>query len=89
MSGWLIALFASLFGFFYPVLSSTQNDPYHVVGVRCGINEEVSCTMVECSWGQYCPGRDYCYNPTCVCQFGYRKINGKCVEKRQNFAYFA
>ncbi|XP_023160936.1 uncharacterized protein LOC115482823 [Drosophila hydei] len=81
MSVWLIVLFPSLFGCFNPVLSSPQNDPYEVAGVHCAVNEEVSCMMVQCAAGRYCPAENYCYNPVCVCRFGYRKVRGTCVKK--------
>nr|XP_043066484.1 uncharacterized protein LOC108120764 [Drosophila bipectinata] len=56
-------------------------DNYQVMGVNCEENEVVSCLLVECSGGDYCPAENYCFNPKCVCRKGYRKVRGVCIPK--------
>ncbi|KAH8259713.1 hypothetical protein KR026_009407, partial [Drosophila bipectinata] len=57
------------------------DDNYQVMGVNCEENEVVSCLLVECSGGDYCPAENYCFNPKCVCRKGYRKVRGFCIPK--------
>ncbi|KAH8301156.1 hypothetical protein KR018_004003, partial [Drosophila ironensis] len=54
---------------------------YEVAGVQCEDNEVVSCMLVECPEDQFCPAKDYCFNPKCVCRKGYRRVRGSCMPK--------
>ncbi|XP_030568505.1 cysteine-rich with EGF-like domain protein 1 [Drosophila novamexicana] len=77
-----LLLFAIFCGYPNLGLGSPQNDQgYQVVGVPCAVNEEVSCMIVKCPAGRFCPAENYCYNPRCVCRRGYRRSHGVCVQK--------
>ncbi|KAI8041272.1 uncharacterized protein LOC128257107 [Drosophila gunungcola] len=58
-----------------------NDNHYQVVGVECKENEAVSCLMIECPTGSFCPAENFCYNPKCVCRKGFRRVGGVCVPK--------
>lgn len=51
------------------------------MGVSCQENEVVSCTMINCPAGRYCPAANFCFDPECVCRKGFRRVRGACVPK--------
>ncbi|XP_044313789.1 uncharacterized protein LOC123037413 [Drosophila rhopaloa] len=78
----LLALCVLLVG---AVLGRKQLDNhYQVVGVDCKENEAVSCLMIECPTGKFCPAENFCYNPKCVCRKGFRRVGGVCVPKHNS-----
>ncbi|XP_036670470.3 uncharacterized protein [Drosophila suzukii] len=76
----LLALCVLLVG---SVLGRKDNH-YQVVGVDCEENEAVSCLMIKCPTGGFCPAENYCFNPKCVCRKGYRRLRGVCVPKHNS-----
>ncbi|XP_034655945.1 uncharacterized protein LOC117893437 [Drosophila subobscura] len=65
------------------VVAAQRDDQYDVVGVSCGRDEVVSCTLVQCTAGSFCPAAQYCYDPKCVCRRGYRRVRGVCLPKHK------
>ncbi|KAL7734890.1 hypothetical protein ACLKA6_011164 [Drosophila palustris] len=64
-------------------VTASSTDNFEVMGVSCAENEEVSCLIIKCPTGQYCPAEDFCFNPKCVCRRGYRRSKGVCVKKQR------
>ncbi|XP_022232183.2 uncharacterized protein LOC111080708 [Drosophila obscura] len=61
--------------------AAQRDAPYDVVGVSCGQDEVVSCMLVQCTAGSFCPAEQFCYDPKCVCRRGYRRVRGACLPK--------
>ncbi|XP_002135106.3 uncharacterized protein [Drosophila pseudoobscura] len=77
---WLVL--ASCLSVADPGRAGAQRDEhYDVVGVSCGQDEVVSCMLVRCTEGGFCPAEQYCYDPKCVCRRGYRRVRGACLPK--------
>ncbi|XP_044251943.1 uncharacterized protein [Drosophila takahashii] len=61
-----------------------NDNHYQVVGVDCEENEAVSCMMINCQNGAFCPAENFCFNPKCVCRKGFRRRHGVCVPKHDS-----